>query len=529
MWFGATRNPLKISSRQWLFTFFVGACAFGGSGVVNPSWSQAQPASPKAESVSGKFERVAAHLEFFDLGAFLYHRPNLSFTPVDAGAGKRYFELLNQVLDPEVSVADIASLRHHADAKVRTLALAALFQRNAPHLLPLIVELTSDTNPTFSTYEAVSRAWWPGQAPIVPPEKKQRVSEVANAMVNFYLERAGFHHRIAGSGDKTGFAPYWAQRKERTCSASWFAVELARASRGTSPTQPQYRADIHALKTRIDALPAADRDWTLLYLNGDEGSDVLASESELIAAAKRRGADALLSALRGKIPSDDPDLQRRGNNDWPYQRLMRWILARAPLLLRPEMADDLLACERWERDYRSHNSSNPLIIASWPVAAAQLQPQRAREILKAAWSRFDGEYDGDHRVSLMAALAAVGDARDFEFLSTWYFAPAPAKYDGSVNQGKQSEFFSRLPHQGASQATRQMVARLINDQRFDTAKFWAIKEAAELVNAWSPSSIFDIQKLYEAGWIGDPTRPTALAAIAAARDALRQTSTKWGQ
>src|SRR5262249_40147985 len=102
--------------------------------------------------VTRKFEKLAAQLEFFDLSPFLYNRNYFDFVPDDASAGKRYFQLLNQVLDPNISIAEIAPLRHHADPKVRTLALAALYHRNDAHLLSLIVELTGDPTLTFPGY-----------------------------------------------------------------------------------------------------------------------------------------------------------------------------------------------------------------------------------------------------------------------------------------------------------------------------------------------------------------------------------------
>jgi len=529
---------MKLNVPLWALAVFLPLLAFAPSGAACQGLSRTLPAPLSRQLTRTKFENVAAQLEFFDLRGFLYNRPYLEFIPADSSGrdpapddpsvAAHYFQLLNQVLDPKIPVAQIALLCHDPDPKVRTLALAAIFQRNDAHLLPLIVELTGDTAPTFPGYARLSQTWlrrtggW-------PPPKEQTVGGVANTMANFYLGRAGFAYGVAGSYGNPGFAAYWAQRKGRKFCAGWFWVELARASRSTSPTQPKYRADIRAVRRHIDALPAADRDWTLLFLNGDEGSDLLATEAELTAAARRRGADALLSVLRDEIPSTDPDMQHRPDNDWLYQRLMGWILARAPELLRPDMADALLKCERRQRDYRAHKETDPLITAAWPVAAARLQPARGREILLAAWPRFQRENDGEERAALMAALTAVGDAHDFGFISTWLFSPLSVKPDGGFNGGRQSEFFRLLPHRGASKATRQLVARLIEDKGFDTAKFQAVDQAAVLVNGWSPAPIVDRQKLYETSGIGDWNDPKALAALEPVRAELRQVTAQWRQ
>ena len=529
---------MRLNAPLWALAVFLSFLAFAPSGAACQGLSRILPAPPSRQLTRTKFEKVAARLEFFDLRAFLYNRPYLEFVtadssgpdpaPDDPSVAARYFQLLNQVLDPKIPVAQIAPLCHDPDPKVRTLALAAIFQRNDAHLLPLIVELTGDTAPTFPGYARLSQTWL-RRTGVGPPPQKQTVAGVANTMVNFYLGRAGYSYGVAGSYGNPGFAAYWAQRKGRKFCAGWFWVELARASRSTSPTQPKYRADIRAVRRHIDALPAADRDWTLLFLNGDEGSDLLATEAELTAAARRRGADALLSVLRDEIPSTDPDVQHRPDNDWLYQRLTGWILARAPELLRPDMADALLKCERRQRDYGAHKETDPLITAAWPVAAARLQPARGREILLAAWPRFQRENDGEERAALMAALTAVGDAHDFGFISTWLFSPLSVKPDGGFNGGRQSEFFRLLPHRGASKATRQLVARLIEDKGFDTAKFQAVDQAAVLVNGWSPAPIVDRQKLYETSGIGDWNDPKALAALEPVRAELRQVTAQWRQ
>lgn len=529
---------MKFNTSLWALAVFLPFLAFIPSGASCQGLSRILPAPPSRQLTRAKFEKVAAQLEFFGLRAFLYSRPYLEFVtadssgrdpaPDDPSVAAHYFQPLNQVLDPKIPIAQIAPLCHDPDPKIRTLALAAIFQRNDAHLLPLIVDLTGDTAPTFPGYARLSQAWL-RRTGVGPPPKEQTVGAVANAMANFYLERAGFSYGVTGSYGNPGFAAYWAQRKRRKFCASWFRVELARASRGTSPTQPKYRADIRAVRRHIDALPAADRDWSLLFLNGDEGSDLLATEAELTAAARRRGADALLSVLRDEIPSTDPDVQHRPGSDWLYQRLMGWILARAPELLRPDMADALLKCERRQRDYREHKETDPLITAAWPIAAARLQPARGREILLGAWPRFQGEYDGEERTALMAALTAVGDAHDFGFLSAWLFAPPPVKPDGVFNGGRQSEFFQLLPHRGASRAAHQLVARLIEDRGFDTTKFQAVNEAAVLVNSWSHTPIVNLQKLYETSGIGDRDDPKALAALEPVRAELRQVTAQWGR
>lgn len=190
--------------------------AKGQRSVLKPS------ASSHPQTTQAKFETLAAHLEFFDLVPFVYNRTELNFRPADPRAAKRYFQVLHQVLDPEIPVAEITPLCRHENPKVRTLALAALFQRNDPHMLPLINDHIGDTAQTFDGYMMLSQTWLHSTG-IGPPPQKQSVGDVAAAMVNFYLERAGDYSGAAGSQGKSGaaeFADYWAQRMNRRFCAS---------------------------------------------------------------------------------------------------------------------------------------------------------------------------------------------------------------------------------------------------------------------------------------------------------------------
>lgn len=97
--------------------------------------------TPSAPVVTREvFERVASELEFFDLNPFLYNRDGLNFHPEDPGIRTRYFTLLKKVLEDSWTVPDILLLCSHPNPRVRTLAIAALFHRNDPHLLPYYSE-----------------------------------------------------------------------------------------------------------------------------------------------------------------------------------------------------------------------------------------------------------------------------------------------------------------------------------------------------------------------------------------------------
>ncbi len=188
-------NIKKFTLRPWLLAFFFFASAFIENGIITHGWSQTQ-ATPKVQSVREKFEQIAVQLEFFESIPFLNNCTNISAIAYE---NYPYFQLLNQVLDPEIAVTEIAALRHHKNPKVRTLALAALFHRNDLRLLPLIVELSKDTAPTFPRHKAQQEGEGMTEWLLKSPLEKQSVGDVAKLMVEFYRKHTDLYDDVARS------------------------------------------------------------------------------------------------------------------------------------------------------------------------------------------------------------------------------------------------------------------------------------------------------------------------------------------
>ena len=169
----------------------------------------------------------------------------------------------------------------------RTLAAVALFDLEDPTVLPALAGLCDDGAATFDGHGELSASWLLTTG-VGPPPLKQTVADVARKMVGFYMERSGFYYGVKHS-PQPGFAAYWEARKNRLHCAGWFEVQLARASRGTSPTQNECLERIRTVRKRIDELPAAERVWVLLWLWGEAGSHALATDQELVQACQRAG------------------------------------------------------------------------------------------------------------------------------------------------------------------------------------------------------------------------------------------------
>jgi hypothetical protein len=176
------------------------------------------------------FERAAAvSRKFLDLGCVLYDRLNRERCAEQAGA---------ELVRGDYPISDLEALTAHRDPRVRTLALVYLFDKGDPKLLPLPFKLVDDPGPTFPARTPVAYiASSPRPTAFSEiPQTPQTVGSVADRMISFYLERAGFSYGSHGNGSCLGFPDYWTQRKDRDYLASWFAVELDRATQGTSPT-----------------------------------------------------------------------------------------------------------------------------------------------------------------------------------------------------------------------------------------------------------------------------------------------------
>ena len=421
------------------------------------------------------FERLATELPYLSISSVLYDRPDHLFQVADPKIREEHFRILGKVTDRKYSKKALLDLLTHSNPKVRTLAAVALFDREDPTVLPALVKLCADASATFDGHGELSatRLRFTG---IGPPAKKRSVGDIAKKMVAFYMERSGFYYGLEHR-TKPGFADYWDARKNRSYCAAWFAVQLARASQCTCPTQRGCIDRIRAVRRRIDDLPADDRTWVLLWLNGEDGSDVLATEKELVGACKKVGPKKLLLMLQNKIPSDDPDLQPRTNNNWPYRRMSLFVLRYADQLLRQSDSDTLLACERWQRDYQKHGITDPTITAWWAVAAARLKPNRASRILHAAMARFQGEHDSGERSTLCVAMWQLTGKSNTAFILDWFYEDAPR---GSFPNSRGS-FIEAM---GKDSNGKEIISQLIQDKRLAHIDWQSLERLVRVVNEW---------------------------------------------
>jgi len=423
-----------------------------------------------------EFERMAGEMPYLDIVAVLYDRREGSFYAPGKQNNDKHYEILQNIGSGKYPKDELLKLLSHQDPKVRTLAVIALFDLEDPVVLPDLVKLTDDNAPTFDRYERISVALYHDKPYYEMKDfmlAKQTVADVAKKLVAFYMERAGYHYGVLYEG-QPGFKEYWQAHKDRSYCASWFAVQLARATYGTIPTPENSIERVKAVRKRIDALPPDERTWELLSLCDKDKSDALVTDSELVDMCKALGPDKLMLMLQGKIPSDDPDLQSapgvEGTNG-----MARFVLSHAETLLRPADGDAVLALQRRDTEL-------------WAVAAAHLKPEKASQILHDALPQFNLGIQATERACLCVALWQIVGEPETKFIVDWlYTEPAP------TNASNPREDFVEAMRNDPK--GKDIVGQIIMDPRFDTIDLGTLRVLVYTVNQWFFASERELQEL----------------------------------
>jgi outer membrane protein assembly factor BamB len=383
----------------------------------------------------------------------------------------------------------LVALLRHTNPKVRTLALGAIFQREDGRDLPLIASLINDPAQTFpNLHDSMNSAV--GERPMSELENPQSVADVAQAMLAFWgVPPTGRQVGASGRNERVfittnDFAEYWKKYAGRDYAASWFAVKMKRATRQTTPIQPQYQPDIQRVLAEMKALPLPDRAWIQLYVLAPYGNGY-SPETELVASTRKLGPASLLRFLQRRKVSDDPDLLMDKENR-EFARMTDFILGHADHLLRAEDADALLACENAEHD---SGGVNP----AWAIGAALVQPARAGEILHNALAHETRSYE-TAAGALAGALWRIRGPAEMDFLVNWFYTVLPTASEPM----HQPLAFLWEAEAAARPDTKQLIAALVKDSRFDYTDWTTLKELLKIVNAGRSTPLVKERDIYDA-------------------------------
>jgi hypothetical protein len=445
---------------------------------------EAQQTQKKVEELARSLPILAtAEVFVYDRGAYVGW-PGFQIPPEWGDAHRNCLHELMRAKFPE---RDLLALLGHKDAKVRTLAIVALFARDDPQCLPHLHRLVKDQADTFAHPERDLRAdVRPKFDPVRDPIKTrpQTVGDVATLAIDTYLKAAGFDARpIKGKPDISAFEKYWEQRKARTHCLSWFALRLQRATQGISPVRQDRLALIRSLRQDIDRLPAEDRAWTLLALAdelADEARRELASVDDLVKACRQLGTPKLLALLAARKISDDPDLalpQARLH----YTTMQRFVLRHAAAVLDKDAGDKLPAIRR----------ANPDALSSpwWHIAAAELAPERGMPILLAGMKEWAGQYRGRDRAELVAAAWRIAGPKQSKFIRDWFYSEAPEPGSEPHTVLLQSVFKHR------PKENRIFLAELVQDARFAQTDWHTLRHLITALNDWTKQPILTCEEM----------------------------------
>jgi hypothetical protein len=381
--------------------------------------------------------------------------------------------------NPSFRFENLLPLLRHADPKVKTLAIIALYDHGDAKMLPDIVALADDQSPTYSCPAAL--ALTTGMHVDPWPMRAQTVGEFASAVVNAYLRAAGFKYGIQPGRMYPGFEGYWMAHKDRSYSASWFEVRINHAD----------AADLTAIRNEIASLPEPDRQWELLWvarrglLSGDERS-VVASDAELLAACKQLGRARLLQMLAGHVASIDPDLQIRYDKTSPYRPMVLFVLRYSDQLLDPEDAATLLLRQDEAFGLAPGEAVDPFVTPWWAIGAAQLDHQHASRILRGAMTHFQGKYQGYDRAKMAVALWKLAGPAETQYLLDWFYGEPPCC--GTTPRDHFLASVSTAPH------GRRLLAALVRDPRFDSLDWSSLDQLASILDGWTNPPVIGAQR-----------------------------------
>jgi hypothetical protein len=365
---------------------------------------------------------------------------------------------------------DLLPLLKHDDPKVRTLAVAALNHLNDPKVLPHLLPLCEDRAQTLPHPGLV--AMIPGMEKDITPLEPQTVADFPRAILNQYLSAAGYDFGIAD------FDAYWAARKDRATCASWFKVQLDRATQAARHAPANRQPQLQALRDHVHRLPEKHRAWTILFLSVPDYT--LFDEPACITAAKSLGPDALMATLEGNCPSDDPDLHPHSSTSTdPTDAINLWTLHHATELLRSSDAQALLHLDRMRTPW-------------YAIAAATLTPNQSKKILTEAFARFpnQGYADAWARADIAIALWRLQGLPTAPDLVHWFYSET-LKDEGIPHS--RVKFLQSLDPD--DRKTRALLSQLISERRFATLDWSSLKALTTILNHWTKTSVITPEEL----------------------------------
>jgi hypothetical protein len=450
-------------------------------------------------TVRSQVDKIAGALTHFATRSIIVNRP-LREGEIPSLLLAEQTEMLRDLEDLTGHPEELHRLLDDPSPRVRTIALGALFVREDPRDLPWIAGRIGDHAPTApDLHDSMSAAG--GLRPLNELESPQTVGEVANAMIQFYLDAARVPlvvrangHPVAEGELRSAFDQYWSDRKDRAHCASWFLVRLERATRETDPVQPGYQEDLATVLAQIQLLPSPDREWTLLYaLFGEPLPDPqsVVPEAALVYVAKAIGPSDLMKFLLLQPFSTDPDLRFTQSDPREFPPISRFILNHATELLRPRDGP-VIRANAFKDPQRNEGSASLWIAASDWLSGIE-SPAKGSEQLKADFALFPPSskpWNQREQIPLAVDLWKLSGAGEKKFLVDWFYGLSP-RQNPSLGQD-----FLRSVEAAGRADTPELLAAIVADPHFDSTNLSVLAELLEAAGGGRTTSLVPAQEIY---------------------------------
>ena len=455
------------------------------------------------------FHSVSGKIPFLNPEFVLWHQPsNGQLDPLPLTSTERKIMDSLYLSAHAASRTEIDRALRHKNPKVRALAIMALcWKRPPPEFLPRLMTLSRDLGASFPYLDFKAMP-----ANIQPSIVESRnaisvessVGRFAAAIVSLYMQSSGYHYESdnngglgAGAEFRNLYKHYWDRRKNRQNCLGWTMIELTRAlsiaaTAGSTVADDERYKGFKDLRSRIDALPSPDREWYLIYLIEklpEQFRVGLATEEEQLATLKKLGRANVMAFLRRDKITDDPDLDLRSLNQMQatgYGAVVEFVLTNASKVLEAGDTGKILKIGR-ARNQDAMIGTFFTTTPSWWIAAANLAPDRAGEILGEARSRFsNGQYhhhQNARRVIELGLWHHLGDA-SLEGFANWFFKETP--YQGTNTDGRHW-----IAMRMAKPEYRDLFLTVLKDERLATLDWVTTIQLVNAANQYTKEPLID--------------------------------------
>ena len=172
--------------------------------------------------------------------------------------------------------------------------------------------------------------------------------------------------------------------------------------------------------------------------------------------------------FKGRLESSDPDLRLDRNGPFEIGSVCRLVLGHADEIFGHEESDAILALEDFHRSRT--NREFALVHPCWAIAAADLAPARAKEILLAAFERFKGKdvrFGSDERSELAQAYWKHEQVAGVKVVRDWFYAETPEKTALGFGRNRLAEWL-------ADTRQRRLLQDIVLDSRLDQLDWYTL-------------------------------------------------------